>query len=184
MTHKTQDIGMTNFTRGGDIMEKVGVGVKKDLYKVSSIYVRLERAHEYHLSGLVYKSQMISELNIRGGKKGLKIINKVNKLIERSKIDYNLDHKLVRNVSRLSIQNIFDFSASELRDATHMRIMYRVASRDRHLGPLGPQSEGPDAIAGCKAVWKPTGDIVELKVKEIYFMKKDFWFNMLGMDYD
>jgi hypothetical protein len=181
MTHNLQDIGMTNFTRGGDVMEKVGVGVKKDLYKVSSIYVRLGRANQYHSSGLVYKSQMISELNIHGAKKGLRIINNVNKLIERSKIEYILDQKVAKNVSRLSIQNIFNFSASELEDATHMRITYRIASRDRHRGF---QSECPDSLAGCKAVWKPTGDIVELKIKEIYFMEKDFWFRMLGMDYD
>ena len=181
MIQKIQDIGMINFERGGNIMEKVGVGVKKDLYKVSSIYVRLGRVADYHPSGLVHKSSMVAELNITGKKKGLKTIHKINKLTDRKKLEYILDQKIIRGVSRLSVQNIFGFSASELQDGDHIRIMYRISSKDRHKGP---QSEGPTAVGGGQAVWKPTGDIVDITVKEIYLMENDFWFNLLGFDYD
>ena len=181
MTQKTQDIGMNNFTRGGDMMEKVGVGVKKDLTKISNIYARLGSAVNYHPSGLIQRSHYIREINIGKKYEGLRTIKRLNKLTERSKLEFILDKRIIRGVSRLSIQRIFDFSAGELQDAGVIDIRYEIADEDRNRGP---QSEGVSCVVGCEAIWKPTGDIVELKIGQIHLMEKDFWFKMLGMDYD
>ena len=167
---------MNNFTRGGDIMEKAGVGVKKDMPKINKIYVRLGEITESHSSGLRYKSRFIKEISITKGKEGLKTIRKLNKLLERKKLEYILDRRVLRGVSRLSIQRIFDFSAGDLQDAGILDIRYGIPEEDRENGISG--------VAGCEAVWKPTGDIVELKIREIYLMESDFWFKILGMDYD
>jgi len=122
----------------------------------------------------------ISTLNIKG-KKGAKTIRKLNKLTERSKLEYILEKRVIKGVSRLSVQNIFNFSADELQDADYIRITYHIAEEDRDKGP---QSEGVTAIGGGKVIWKPTEEIAEIMVREIYMMKKDFWFNILGFDYD
>lgn len=171
---------MIKFERGGNIMERVGVGVKKDMPKISKISARLGRVREFHPSGLSYKSMPIRELEVTGNR-GSKTIKKLNKLTERSKLEYILEKRVIKGVSRLSIQSIFNFSAGELQDGDYIRIMYHIAEEDRDKGP---QSEGVSAIGGGKIVWKPTGEIVEIMVGEIYMMKKDFWFNLLGFDYD
>jgi len=169
---------MNRFTRGGDIMEKVGVGVKKDMPKISRIYVRLGEVVEKHPSGLVYKSRYIRELHITNDKEGLRTIKKLNKLLERTKQEYILKKWVLRGVSRLSIQNIFDFSAGELQHAGVLDIRYKIEKEDQKGRPI------TESVIGCEAVWKPTGDIIELKIGVIYLLENDFWFKILGMDYD
>lgn len=166
---------MIKFERGGNIMEKVGVGVKKDMPKVFKIRARFGRALKYHNNGDIHISDPGKEI-ILTGKKAWKIIKEINNLPKKTRLPYDKVLRRLNDVSRLTMQRIFNISAREIQDFDHVRISYVY---DENL-----KARSRKCIGEGKAVWKPTEEIFEIKVKEIRFKENDFWFKILGMDYD
>lgn len=166
---------MINFERGGNIMEKVGIGVKKDMPKVFKLRARFGKALKYHDSGEIHISDPGKEI-VLTGKKAWKTIREINHLLKRTNLPYDEDSRMLNRASRLTIQRIFNISAGEIQYFDHVKISYICNENLKKKEITG--------ISGGKAVWKDTEEIFEIKVKEIRFKERDFWFNLLGMDYD
>ena len=156
-------------------MERVGIGVKKDMPKVFKLRARFGKALKYHDSGEIHISDPGKEIILEGNK-AWKTIKEINNLLKRTKLAYDKEMRRLKGASRLTMQRIFDISAGEIQDFDHVKLSY-ICKEETEKNVV-------ESLGGGKAVWKESEEIFEIKVKEIHFKERDFWFNILGMDYD